>query len=84
VSHFGGRAWEWDEASGQYYYHAYLKEQPNLNWRNPEVRSAMYDVLRFWLELGVDGFRVDVIWHLMKDAEFRDNPPNLELSPRAA
>ena len=78
VSHFGGSAWEWDEASGQYYYHAYLKEQPDLNWRNPEVRSAMYDVLRFWLELGVDGFRVDVIWHLMKDAEFRDNLPNLD------
>ena len=78
MSHFGGSAWEWDEASRQYYYHAYLKEQPDLNWRNPEVRSAMYDVLRFWLELGVDGFRVDVIWHLMKDAEFRDNPPNLD------
>jgi alpha-glucosidase len=78
VSHFGGSAWEWDEASGQYYYHAYLKEQPDLNWCNPEVRSAMYDVVRFWLELGVDGFRVDVIWHLMKDPAFRDNPPNLD------
>ena len=54
---------------GQYYYHAYLKEQPDLNWRNPEVRAAMHDVLRFWLELGVDGFRVDVIWHLIKDAD---------------
>ena len=78
ASHFGGSAWERDEVSGQYYYHAYLKEQPDLNWRNPDVRAAMYDVLRFWLELGVDGFRVDVIWHLMKDAEFRDNPPNLD------
>ncbi len=78
MSHFGGSAWEWDEASRQYYYHAYLKEQPDLNWRNPDVRAAMYDVLRFWLEFGVDGFRVDVIWHLMKDAEFRDNPPNLD------
>jgi alpha-glucosidase len=81
VSHFGGRAWEWDEGSGQYYYHAYLKEQPDLNWRNREVRAAMHDVFRFWMELGVDGFRVDVIWHLMKDAEFRDNPPNPDHRP---
>lgn len=72
----GESAWEWDEASGQYYYHAFLPEQPDLNWRNPEVRAAMLDVLRLWLERGVDGFRVDVIWHLMKDPEFRDDPPN--------
>ena len=65
-----------DEGTGQYYYHAFLKEQPDLNWRNRDVREAMYDVLRFWLERGVDGFRVDVIWHLIKDAQFRDNPPN--------
>jgi alpha-glucosidase len=77
LSVFGGSAWEWDEASRQYYYHAFLKEQPDLNWRNREVRAAMYDVLRFWLERGVDGFRVDVIWHLIKDGQFRDNPPNL-------
>ena len=51
-------------------------QQPDLNWRNPEVRAAIYDVMRFWLRRGVDGFRVDVIWHLIKDAEFRDNPPN--------
>jgi alpha-glucosidase len=76
ISNFGGSAWEWDEATGQYYYHAFLKEQPDLNWRNPEVREAMHDVLRFWLDRGVDGFRVDVIWHLMKDEAFRDNPPN--------
>ena len=76
LSVFGGSAWEWDEATGQYYYHAFLKEQPDLNWRNPEVQSAMFDVLRFWLERGVDGFRVDVIWHLIKDDRFRDNPPN--------
>ncbi|GGC85453.1 alpha-amylase family glycosyl hydrolase [Chelatococcus reniformis] len=76
ASNFGGSAWEYDEASGQYYYHAFLKEQPDLNWRNPQVRAAMNDVLRFWLERGVDGFRVDVIWHLMKDAGFRDNPDN--------
>ncbi|MCB5175865.1 alpha-amylase family glycosyl hydrolase [Microvirga lenta] len=76
ISNFGGPAWEWDEATGQYYYHAFLKEQPDLNWRNPEVREAMFDSLRFWLRRGVDGFRVDVIWHLIKDAEFRNNPPN--------
>lgn len=76
VSNFGGSGWEWDATTGQYYYHAFLKEQPDLNWRNPAVRRAMYDVLRFWLKRGVDGFRVDVIWHLIKDAQFRDNPIN--------
>ncbi len=81
ISNFGGPAWEWDEATGQYYYHAFLKEQPDLNWRNPEVRAAMHDVLRFWLRRSVDGFRVDVIWHLMKDPEFRDNPPNPGFQP---
>ena len=73
---FGGTAWEWDEATQQYYYHAFLKEQPDLNWRNPEVQEAMLGVMRFWLDKGVDGFRVDVIWHLGKDEQFRDNPPN--------
>jgi alpha-glucosidase len=76
LSEFGGRAWEYDAATGQYYYHAFLAQQPDLNWRNPAVRHAMHDVMRFWLRKGVDGFRVDVIWHLIKDAEFRDNPPN--------
>jgi alpha-glucosidase len=76
MSEFGGSAWAFDDATGQYYYHAFLAQQPDLNWRNREVRQAMYDVMRFWLEKGVDGFRVDVIWHLIKDAEFRDNPPN--------
>jgi alpha-glucosidase len=76
ISNFGGPAWTLDEATGQYYYHAFLREQPDLNWRNPAVREAMYNVLRFWLDRGVDGFRVDVIWHLIKDANFRDNPPN--------
>ncbi|HEX3035493.1 MAG TPA: alpha-amylase family glycosyl hydrolase [Thermodesulfobacteriota bacterium] len=73
---FGGSAWERDEKTGQYYYHAYLKEQPDLNWRNPEVQEAMFNVMRFWLDKGVDGFRVDVLWHLMKDDQFRDNPKN--------
>ena len=76
AQHFGGSAWEWDEATGQYYYHAFLKEQPDLNWRNPAVVAAMHDALRFWLDRGVDGFRVDVIWQLIKDEQFRDNPPN--------
>ena len=81
ISNFGGPAWQYDEATGQYYYHAFLREQPDLNWRNPEVRAAMHDVLRFWLDRGVDGFRVDVLWHLMKDPEFRDNPPNPAYQP---
>jgi alpha-glucosidase len=76
LSNFGGSAWELDAKTGQYYYHAFLKQQPDLNWRNPEVRAAMQDVLRFWLRRGVDGFRVDVLWHLIKDDEWRDNPPN--------
>jgi alpha-glucosidase len=81
LSNFGGSAWEWDETTGQYYYHAYLKQQPDLNWRNREVLSTMLDILRFWLDRGVDGFRVDVIWHLIKDEQFRDNPPNPEYRP---
>jgi alpha-glucosidase len=76
LSEFGGSAWQYDEATGQYYYHAFLAAQPDLNWRNPKVREAIYDAMRFWLRKGVDGFRVDVIWHLIKDSHFRDNPPN--------
>ena len=78
---FGGSSWEWDEKTGQYYYHAFLKEQPDLNWRNLEVQEAMLQVMRFWLDKGVDGFRIDVLWHLIKDEQFRDNPPNLEYQP---
>jgi len=81
LSNFGGPAWELDAKTGQYYLHAFLKEQPDLNWRNPEVRHVMHDVLRFWLDRGVDGFRVDVIWYVMKDAEFRDNPRNPAYKP---
>src|SRR5262245_13673231 len=81
MSEFGGGAWELDLATGQYYYHAFLAAQPDLNWRNPQVRRAMHDVMRFWLRRGVDGFRVDVIWHLVKDAEFRDNPVNPSYQP---
>jgi alpha-glucosidase len=76
LSEFGGSAWEYDSHTGQYYCHTFLSAQPDLNWWNPDVRVAMYDVMRFWLARGVDGFRVDVIWHLIKDREFRDNPAN--------
>ena len=76
LSVFGGSAWEWDEASGQCYLHSFLKEQPDLNWRNPAVKEAMFDVVRFWLERGVDGFRIDVAHFIMKDPDLRDNPLN--------
>ena len=76
VSEAGGSVWEWDEGSGQFYLHSHLREQPDLNWRNPAVREAMLDVLRLWLDRGVDGFRVDVAHMLMKDPGLRDNPPN--------
>ena len=81
LSNFGGSAWEWDPPTGQYYYHSFLKEQPDLNWRNPDVIAAMHDVLRFWLKRGVDGFRVDVLWLLIKDDQWRDNPPNPDFNP---
>jgi alpha-glucosidase len=74
VSSFGGPAWTFDAATGQYYLHSFLAEQPDLNYRNPEVVRAMEDVIRFWLDRGVDGFRVDVIHKMVKDAALRDNP----------
>lgn len=76
ISDFGGSAWEWDAPTGQYYYHAFLKEQADLNWRNPDVQAAMHDVMRFWFDRSVDGFRIDVLWHMVKAAHFPDNPPN--------
>jgi alpha-glucosidase len=76
LSHFGGSAWAWDAPTQQYYYHSFLKEQPDLNWRNPQVVAAMHEVLRFWLKRGVDGFRIDVLWLLIKDDQWRDNPAN--------
>lgn len=78
LSRFGGSAWEWYEARRQYYYHSFLVEQPDLNWRNPQVRAAMADVMRFWLDRGVDGFRVDASAVLIKDDLLRDNPHNPE------
>ena len=82
ISDFGGSAWQWDEVTGQYYYHAFLGEQPDLNWRHPAVQAAMYDVMRFWFDRGVDGFRIDVLWHMVKAAGFPDNPPNPAYQPK--
>ncbi|MBG9587234.1 alpha-glucosidase [Cytobacillus firmus] len=73
-SFFSGSAWEYDEATGQYYYHAFAKEQVDLNWANPEVQKAMSDVMKFWLEKGVDGFRLDVINFLKVKDTLQDNP----------
>jgi alpha-glucosidase len=78
ISVFGGPAWTSDEATGQYYLHSFLAEQPDLNWRNPEVREAIFDVVRFWMARGVDGFRLDAIAHIAKDELLRDNPPSSE------
>jgi alpha-glucosidase len=73
-SFFGGPAWTFDPATGQYYLHQFVRQQPELNWRNPQVRAAMMDVLRFWMLHGVDGFRMDVVGLLIKDELLRDNP----------
>lgn len=81
TSAFTGSAWQFDEHTGQYYLHLFDVKQPDLNWRNPAVRKAMYDVLRFWLERGIDGFRIDVLWLLLKDDQFRDNPINPDWQP---
>jgi len=75
---FGGSAWELDPQTSQYYYHAFLKEQPDLNWHNPEVRASMLSAMRFWLDRGVDGFRVDAVTQLMEDPMMRDEPVNLQ------
>ncbi|KAK9323672.1 glycoside hydrolase superfamily [Lipomyces orientalis] len=74
VSHFGGSAWEYDEKSGEYYLHLFFKDQPDLNWENPRVRDAVHDIMRFWLDRGVDGFRMDVINYISKDPEMPDAP----------
>jgi len=79
LSNFGGPAWTKD--GSQYYYHSFLRQQPDVNWRNPELREAMFNALRFWLDRGVDGFRVDVMWMMIKDDQFRDNPVNPASAP---
>ncbi len=80
LSHFGGPAWNFDAKTGQYYLHQFAKQQPDLNYRNPEVVAALLNTMRFWLDKGVDGFRVDVIGLMMKDPHFRDEPvrPNTD------
>ncbi len=77
LASFGGKAWEFDEKSGQYYYHAFLKEQPDLNWRNTEVKKAVFKMIKYWLDMGVDGFRLDVVNYYTKDSELRNNPKNI-------
>lgn len=77
---FGGPAWEWDETRQQYYYHMFVKEQPDLNWANPAVEQAMTEVLHFWMKRGVDGFRMDVVYLIHKAEGLPDNPidPNAD------
>jgi len=70
----GGSAWKFDQNTGQYYYHSFFTEQPDLNWRNPMLLKIFIDELKFWLDIGVDGFRLDVINLIAKDKKFRDNP----------
>lgn len=81
LSEFGGSGWELDPNTNQYYYHTFLSAQPDLNWRNPAVRNAIHEVMRFWLRRGADGFRVDAVWYLIKDDQFRDNPLNPDFCP---
>ena len=76
LSVFGGPAWTFDDHTGQYYLHQYVTQQPELNYRHPDVLPAMLDNMRFWLDKGVDGFRVDVIWMMIKDEALRDEPLN--------
>lgn len=80
LSVFGGSAWQYDKKTNEYYLHSFSKHQPDLNWENHEVREAIKDVMRFWLDLGVDGFRADAVYWLAKDHRFRNDPP-LESDP---
>jgi alpha-glucosidase len=74
ISDFGGSAWEWDPRTKQFYYHEFYKQQPDLNWRNPEVEKAMFGAVRFWLDRGVAGFRLDAVPALFEDPQLRDEP----------
>lgn len=78
VSLFGGSAWQWDERYDQYYLHNFLKEQPDLNFHNPHVQAQSLDIWRFWLDRGVDGFRLDVVNFYFHDTQLRDNPPDID------
>lgn len=82
LSIFGGSAWEYDKQTGQYYLHTFLKEQPDLNWDNPEVRDQMKVVLHFWFKLGVDGIRADAVRWISKDPELRNDPLNPNYKPK--
>jgi alpha-glucosidase len=82
LSAFGGSAWEFDQPTKQYYLHSFAKEQPDLNWQNRDVRRAIKDVMRFWLDKGVDGFRVDAVYWLGKDPLFRDDLKNPHYDPK--
>ena len=75
VSAFGGSAWSQEEKTGRYYYHRYYPEQPSLNWANPQVRRSMHEVIRFWADRGVDGFRLDALDGIAVDSLLRDEPP---------
>jgi alpha-glucosidase len=74
ISEFGGPAWQFDPATGQYYYHFFYAQQPDLNWRNPAVKDAMFDVTRWWYKRGVSGFRLDAVDTLFEDPGLHDNP----------
>jgi alpha-glucosidase len=74
ISQFGGSAWQWVPARQQFYYHEFYRQQPDLNWRNPAVEKAMFDAMRFWLDRGVAGFRLDAITTLFEDPKLRDEP----------
>ena len=78
----GGSGWHYDEATAQWFYTSFLPFQPDLNWRNPAVKQAMFDVVRFWLDKGVDGFRLDIFHSIYKDAYFRDNPFSWHYVPK--
>ena len=80
MSAFGGHAWHWSEEREQYYLHLFLKEQPDLNWRSPEVQKAVFSDIEFWLKLGVDGFRLDVINYIVKDKDLKNNPYFLHMT----
>ncbi|CAN5432232.1 alpha-amylase family glycosyl hydrolase [soil metagenome] len=81
---FGGSAWEFDEATRQYYLHSFLTQQPDLNWENAGVREAIKQIMRFWLDMGVDGFRVDAVYWISKDTKFRNDPPNKDFEASSA
>lgn len=77
---FGGSGWEYDYKTKEYYYHSFLKQQPDLNWRNKDLQEAFFSDVKFWLELGVDGFRMDVLNFIIKDKHFRNNPSKFGLN----